>query len=395
MQNTPSAPLRILMGPGPSDVHPRVLAAMARPTVGHLDPYFGLLMEDTKDLLRYAFKTKNDVVLPVSAPASAGMEMCFVNLIEPGDAVIVASNGVFGQRMKENVERIGGELIHLDHPWGQPVDPERVRAAFREHKRVKLLAFVHAETSTGVRSDAAALCAIAKEHGALSIVDAVTSLGGIPVEVDAWGADAVYSGSQKCLSAPPGLSPITFSARAVEMIKARKTKVQSWFLDLSLVLSYWSGEGARSYHHTAPVNAIYGLNQALRMLREEGLEASWRRHMHYHKALRDGLIALGFSFLVDEPYRLPELNTVLLPDGVDDAKTRRYLLDKFGIEVGGGLGKFAGKLWRIGLMGQSASRHNVTVLLAAVEAALAPIKGQAAFGRGTGAAAEILNAPLR
>jgi len=395
MQDTLSAPLRILMGPGPSDVHPRVLAAMARPTVGHLDPYFGFLMEETKQLLRYAFKTSNEVAFAVSAPASAGMEMCFVNIIEPGDSVIVASNGVFGQRMKENVERCGGKLISIDHEWGEPVDPERVRVAFRGHESVKALAFVHAETSTGVRSDASALCAIASEHGALSIVDTVTSLGGIPVEVEAWGADAVYSGSQKCLSAPPGLSPITFSERAVDAVKLRKTKVQSWFLDLSLVLSYWGGSQSRSYHHTAPVNAIYGLHEALRMLREEGLEVSWRRHAHYHRALALGLEALGFRFLADASVRLPELNAVLLPDGIEDAKTRNHLLNEFGIEVGGGLGKFAGKLWRIGLMGQSASRRNVLALLSAIEMALAPFKGHQVFGRGTGATAEVLNTPMR
>ena len=394
MQNAPTSPVRILMGPGPSDVHPRVLQAMARPTVGHLDPYFSLLMDETKELMRYAFRTKNDVVLPVSAPGSAGMEMCFVNLIEPGDKVIVAINGVFGGRMKENVERCGGEAIIVDHDWGKPVDVERVAQAFRTNKGVKVLAFVHAETSTGVRSDAAALCALARDHGALTIVDTVTSLGGIPVEVDGWGADAVYSGTQKCISAPPGLSPVTFSARAVDAVKARKKKVQSWFLDLTLVLSYWGGKDARSYHHTAPVNAIYGFNEALRMLQEEGLEQSFRRHAHYYQGLRAGLEALGFRFLVDENSRLPQLSTVFLPEGLEDAKTRRYLLDEFGIEVGGGLGQFAGKLWRIGLMGQSASRRNVLTLLTGIEAALAPVKGRAIAGQGTGAANEALGAGL-
>ena len=382
------------MGPGPSDVHPRVLAAMARPTVGHLDPYFSLLMDETKELLRYAFRTKNDVVLPVSAPGSAGMEMCFVNLVEPGDKVIVAINGVFGGRMKENVERCGGEAIIVDHEWGKPVDVERIAGAFRAHGPIKALAFVHAETSTGVRSDAAALCALARDHGALAIVDAVTSLGGIPVDVDAWGADAVYSGTQKCISAPPGLSPVTFNARAVEAVKARRKKVQSWFLDLTLVLSYWGGKDARSYHHTAPVNAVYGLNEALRMLQEEGLEQSFRRHAHYHRGLRAGLEALGFRFLVEEQYRLPQLNTVYLPDSLDDARARRFLLDEFGIEVGGGLGQFAGRLWRIGLMGQSASRRNVMTLLSGIEAVLAPVNGKAVAGKGTGAANEALGAAL-
>ncbi len=391
MQNVPTTPVRILMGPGPSDVHPRVLAAMARPTVGHLDPYFSLLMDETKELLRYAFRTKNDVVMPVSAPGSAGMEMCFVNLVEPGDKVIIAVNGVFGGRMKENVERCGGEAIIVDHEWGKPIDPERVEKAFRDNGQVKALAFVHAETSTGVHSNAEPLCWMAREFGALSIVDTVTSLGGIPVEVDLWGADAVYSGTQKCISAPPGLSPVTFSPRAVEAVKARKTKVQSWFLDLTLVLSYWDGKGGRSYHHTAPVNAVYGLNEALRMLQEEGLEQSFRRHAHYHQGLRAGLEALGFRFLVEEQFRLPQLNTVFLPEGLEDAKARRFLLDEFGIEVGGGLGAFAGKLWRVGLMGQSASRRNVMTLLSAIEAALTPAKGAGIAGRGTGAANEALS----
>jgi alanine-glyoxylate transaminase/serine-glyoxylate transaminase/serine-pyruvate transaminase len=295
------------------------------------------------------------------------MEACFVNLIEPGDKVIVCQNGVFGGRMKENVERCGATVVAVDDDMGKPVDPDKLRAALKDHPDAKAVAFVHAETSTGVASDAATLCAIAGDAGCLTIVDAVTSLAGIPVEVDAWGADAVYSGTQKCISCPPGLSPVTFSPRAIEAVKARKTKVQSWFLDLNLVLAYWDGDGGRSYHHTAPVNALYGLNEALAIVEEEGLEASWARHARTHNALRAGLDAMGVQFLVDPAHRLPQLNTVFIPDGLDDATTRGALLREHGIEIGAGLGPFADKIWRIGLMGESSRINNVLVFLAALE----------------------------
>jgi len=359
-------PERLLMGPGPSDVSERVRSALARPTIGHLDPSFVAMMDDLKSLLRFALRTENPLTVPVSAPGSAGMETCFVNLLEPGDTVIVCQNGVFGGRMAENVRRIGATAVMVEDAWGTAVDLDKVRDAFKQNPGVKALAFVHAETSTGVESDAAQLCKIAAEFGALSIVDAVTSVGGIPLEVDKWGIDAMYSGSQKCLSAPPGLSPVSFSARAVDVLKNRKTPVQSWFLDLSLVMNYWEGQGARSYHHTAPVNALYGLHESLVVLEEEGLEAAWARHRSNHLRLKDGLATLGLSLLVDEPHRLPQLNTVVIPDGVDDAQVRKQLLQDHQIEIGAGLGSLAGKVWRIGLMGESSRPEKVDQFLGAL-----------------------------
>lgn len=359
-------PARLLLGPGPSNVPPRILAALARPTIGHLDPRFVAMMDEVKVLLQQAFRTSNRLTLPISAPGSAGMEACFVNLIEPGDTVIVCRNGVFGGRMRENVMRLGAHCVLVEDPFGQAVSLDKVDAALKANPGARALAFVHAETSTGAASDAAALCKLAREHGALSIVDSVTGLGGIPLEVDAWGADAIYSGSQKCLSAPPGLSPLSFGEHAVAALNARKTPVQSWFLDLGLVMSYWSGEGARAYHHTAPVNMLYALHEALLILHEEGLEASWARHRANHLRLRDGLTAIGLQMLVPEAARLPQLNTVCIPAGSDDLGTRRRLLDEFGIEVGGGLGELAGKVWRIGLMGHGSRPENVDRVLQAL-----------------------------
>lgn len=370
-------PRRILMGPGPSDVSPRVLGALARPTIGHLDPDFVALMDEVKALLQYAFKTNNDLTFPVSAPGSAGMETCFANLLEPGDTAIVCANGVFGGRMKENVERCGATAVMVEDEWGRPVDPDKVGAVIAANPQARLLAFVHAETSTGARSDAAALCALASDAGMLSIVDTVTSVGGIEVAVDDWGADAVYAGTQKCLSCVPGLSPVTFSDRAAEVVRNRKRKVQSWFLDLNLVLGYWGGESKRAYHHTAPVNSIYALHEALLILREEGLEAAWARHALHHQALAAGLDALGIRFVVDRQWRLPQLNAVMIPDGVDDAAARRRLLDDFGLEIGAGLGALAGKAWRIGLMGHAASRQNVMHCLNALQSLLGAGNGSA------------------
>lgn len=363
-------PHRTLMGPGPSDVHPRILEALGRPTIGHLDPAFVGMMDEVKSLLQYAFQTQNSLTMPVSAPGSAGMEACFVNLLEPGDKVIVCVNGVFGTRMLENVTRSGGVAVRVDDEWGSPVDPAKVEAALKANPDTKILAFVHAETSTGVQSDAAALCALAQQYGCLSIVDTVTGLAGIPVEVDAWGADAVYSGTQKCLSCTPGLSPVTFSERAAEVIRNRKTPVQSWFLDMNLVMGYWGGGAKRAYHHTAPINALYGLHEALVLLQEEGLEASFARHRAMHLRLRAGLEALGIRFVVEEPYRLPQLNTVWIPEGVDDAAARARLLNEFDLEIGAGLGALAGKVWRIGLMGYSAREENVDRCLAALAAVI-------------------------
>lgn len=359
-------PQRTLMGPGPSDVPQRILDAMQRPTIGHLDPAFQEMMEQIKSLLRYAFQTSNALTFPVSAPGSAGMEMCFVNLVEPGDRVLVCINGVFGNRMLENVKRCGGVPVVVEDDWGKPVTVVKVEQALRDNPGIKVLAFVHAETSTGAQSDAGALAALAQKHGALTIMDCVTSLGGTPVLIDEWGIDAAYSGSQKCLSCTPGLSPVTFSERAIEKVKARKTPVQSWFLDLNLVLGYWQSGGMRTYHHTAPVNPLYGLHEALVILSEEGLENAWARHRAMHEKLKTGLDALSLNFVVDAAARLPQLNSVWIPAGVDDAAARGRLLGEFNLEIGAGLGALAGKVWRIGLMGYSARQHNVDFALQAI-----------------------------
>lgn len=363
-------PTRTLMGPGPSDVSPRVLEALARPTIGHLDPAFVDMMDEMKRLLQYAFRTENALTFPVSAPGSAGMETCFANLLEPGDKAIVCQNGVFGGRMKENVERCGAEAIMVQDPWGRAVDPNKVEAVLKAHPDAKVLAFVHAETSTGAQSDARALAELARKYDCLTIVDAVTSLAGSPLEVDAWALDAVYSGTQKCLSAPPGLSPVSFSERAAEVIRGRRSKVQSWFLDLSLVMGYWGSGAKRAYHHTAPINNLYGLHEALVMLQEEGLENAWARHLSHHQALEAGLAAMGLSLVVPEGERLPQLNAVSIPDGVDDAAVRARLLSEYNLEIGAGLGDLAGKIWRIGLMGQSCTARNVEYCLQALDEVL-------------------------
>lgn len=363
-------PQRTLMGPGPSDVSSRVLGALARPTIGHLDPLFLQLMDEIKSLLQFAFQTNNALTLTMSAPGSAGMEACFVNLVSPGDKVIVCQNGVFGGRMKENVERCGGTAIMVEDSWGDPVSLTKVEAAFDDHPDAAILAFVHAETSTGVASNAASLCALAARHDALSIVDAVTSLGGIELLVDQWGVDAMYSGTQKCLSCVPGLSPITFSERAAQRIKNRQHKVQSWFLDMQLIMGYWGGENKRAYHHTAPVNNLYALHESLLILKEEGLAATQARHWLNHRALVAGLEAMGLSMAVAPNYRLPQLNSVIIPEGVDDAALRAALLNEFDLEIGAGLGGLAGKTWRIGLMGFASNERNVVFCLSAMETIL-------------------------
>ncbi len=386
-------PLRTLMGPGPSDIHPRILSALARPTIGHLDPAFIRMMDEIKKLLQKAFQTVNEITLPVSAPGSAGMETCFANLVEPGDKVIVCINGVFGMRMKENVERCGGICLPIEEEWGKPVPVDAVKEALENTKDVKALAFVHAETSTGVESDAAPLCQLAHDHGVLSIVDCVTSLGGIPVRVDEWKADAVYSGTQKCLSCVPGLSPVTFSERAVQAVANRKTKVQSWFLDLSLVMGYWKEGTTRAYHHTAPVNSLYALHESLVMLQEEGLENAWQRHANHHVALKAGLEAMGLEFAVAEEHRLPQLNAVKIPDGVEDAVIRAQALERFGLEIGAGLGAFAGKVWRIGLMGQSCSAKNILTCLNVLETLLSEAGADIQVGKANAASQKILFSP--
>jgi len=362
-------PRRILMGPGPSDVSPRVLSALARPTIGHLDPQFQALMEEIKAALQRLFNAPDHACVPLPAPGTAGMEAAIMNLLEPGDRCVVAVNGAFGGRMADMAGRAGASVVTVDHDWGKPVDGARVEAALAEAP-TKVLAFVHAETSTGARSDAASLCAIARKHGALSVVDCVTSLGGIVVDVAAWDADVVYSGTQKCLSAPPGLSPIALSKRAQAAISGRKEKVRNWLLDFNLLMSYWGGDGGRTYHHTAPINALYGLHESLVAIFEEGQQAAIVRHARMHEALVAGLEAAGLSMLVEAQDRLPQLNTVKVPEGVDEAAVRAQVLKAWDLEIGAGLGPLKGQVWRIGLMGASATPWHVRLCLTALCEAL-------------------------
>lgn len=368
-------PKRILMGPGPSNCHPSVLKAMSEPLVGHLDPEFLAIMDETQAQLRQVMKTRNELTLPVSGTGSAGMETCFCNLVEPGDDVLVCINGVFGTRMADIVERLGGRLQTVEAEWGKPIAAQDVESAVAKHDP-KVLAIVHAETSTGVLQPIKEVSRIAHEAGALLIVDAVTSLGGCNVDTDGWRVDAIYSGTQKCLSCPPGLAPVSFSQAALEALDARGGKVPSWYLDMSMVRKYWGTE--RTYHHTAPISMIYALRQALRVVLDEGLEARFERHRLNHKALVAGLETMGLSMLVEEPYRLPMLNAVRIPEGVDEKRVRQILLSDYDIEIGGGLGPLAGQIWRIGLMGHSCTSGNVMLLLGALEKILkahgAPIR---------------------
>src|SRR5688572_15203834 len=378
-QLTPSP--RILMGPGPSDVHPRVLQAMGTPLLGHLDPEFVKIMNETQGMLRYAFQTNNRLTFPVSGTGSAGMETCVVNLIEPGDKMLVCVNGVFGQRMVDVAQRAGAQVTVVERPWGQVFEAEQVReAAMRV--RPKVIGIVHAETSTGAWQPMEEIGRIAREAGSLLLMDCVTSLGGVPVLLDQWGVDAAYSGTQKCLSCPPGLSPVSFSDRAGEAIKARKTKVQSWYLDMSMVERYWGDE--RFYHHTAPITMNYALREALRLVCEEGLEKRWGRHMRNHRALKAGLTALGIEYATQEGHQLPQLNAVKIPTGVEDLPVRKKLLGEFGIEIGGGLGEFKGKAWRVGLMGHTSRGENVLAFLGALEQCL--VKAGATVKPGAGVA---------
>lgn len=380
-------PVRTLMGPGPSDVNPRILEALSRPTIGHLDPAFIAMMEEVKALLQFAFQTENKLTLPVSAPGSAGMETVFTNLLEPGDAVIICQNGVFGGRMKENVERCGARAIMVEDSWGATIDLDKVEQALAENPEAKALAFVHAETSTGVRSDAQTLCALAQKYDCLSIVDAVTSLGGIELCVDDWGIDAIYSGTQKCLSCVPGLSPVSFSERAAQVISSRKHRVQSWFLDLNLVMGYWGSDSKRAYHHTAPINSLYALHESLVILQEEGLQNAWQRHALHHEAFAAGITAMGLGFVVAKEYRLPQLNAVSFPAAINDADVRNALLRDYSLEIGSGLGALAGKVWRIGLMGYASNRKNVLFCLSALANVLAA-QGMAIDSKATIAAAQ-------
>jgi len=377
---------RILMGPGPSDVPPRVLQALSAPCIGHLDPAFLAIMNETQDLLRHLFQTENELTIAVSGTGSAGMEACFVNLVEPGDEVVVCVNGVFGTRMCDIVGRLGGRLIRVDAPWGKTIDPNAVREAVNG-KSPKVLAIVHAETSTGVCQPLEEIKTIAKDAGALFLVDMVTSLGGMDVAIDRMGIDAAYSGTQKCISCPPGLSPISFSPAAMDVLKNRKTPVASWYLDMSMVSSYWGNE--RKYHHTAPINMNYALREALRLIAEEGLETRFARHLLNHRALVAGVEAMGLSMLVAEGARLPMLNTISIPDGADDVKVRKALLNDFDMEIGGGLGDLAGKVWRVGLMGHTSRRRNVVLFLSALETILKTQGASITPGKALDAAAAV------
>jgi alanine-glyoxylate transaminase / serine-glyoxylate transaminase / serine-pyruvate transaminase len=355
------------MGPGPSNVPARVLQAMSAPCIGHLDPYFLSVMDETQDLLKYLFQTDNAFTIPVSGTGSAGMEACLVNLVEPGEEVVVCVNGVFGSRMADIVGRLGGHLIQIDGKWGRTIDPEAVAKAVHK-KNPKVVALVHAETSTGVCQPLEDIAYITHEADALFLVDMVTSLGGVKVAVDDMGIDAAYSGTQKCISCPPGLSPVTFSPAAIKALEKRKNPIMSWYLDMSMVRSYWGSE--RTYHHTAPINMIYALREALRIIAEEGLEARFTRHQHNHRALVADIEVMGLTMLVPESERLPTLNAVCIPEGVNDMKVRKALLTDFGIEIGGGLGDLQGKIWRVGLMGHSSTRKNVFLFLSALETIL-------------------------
>ncbi len=373
--NTPSVaelnpPSRLLLGPGPSPVSPRVLRAMSVPLLGHLDPKFLEIMNEVQGQLRAVLGTQNQFTIAVSGTGSAGMEAALVNVLEPGDTMIVVVSGVFGTRMADIVGRCGAKLVKIEIPWGQVVRPEQIEEALKKEGKVKAVGLVHAETSTGAWQPMEGLGKLCHDHGAMLVVDTVTSLGGVPVEIDAWGADAVYSGTQKCLSCPPGLAPFSLSQRALDALKARKTKVQSWYLDASMIADYWA-DGKRAYHHTAPISMVYALREALRLVQEEGLPARFERHRRNSAALLAGLAALGCEPQAAAGHRLPSLNCVKVPAGVDELAVRKWLLAERNIEIGGGLGPLAGKVWRVGLMGEGSRQEHVLAVLAALEQALA------------------------
>ncbi len=384
-------PQRKLMGPGPSDISPRVLSALSKPTLGHLDPLFISMMDEVKAMLQEVFKTQNHLTFPISAPASAAMECALVNIIETQDKIIVCRNGVFGMRMSDIVERCGGNPICVDDEWGNSIDLNKLSEAIKQHPDAKAVAFVYAETSTGARSDAASIAKLARQADMLTIADCVTALGGIELDCDKWGLDIVYAGTQKCLSAPPGLAPFTINKKALNIIRTRKSKVPSWFLDLALLDSYWQGtDKKRSYHHTAPVNNISALHEALVMLLEEGLATSCQRHLLMHEALKAGIKCLGMDFIVDENWRLPQLNAISIPQSVDDAKVRGLLLNDYGLEIGGGLGNLADKVWRVGLMGYGARTENVLYFLNSIEAVLISLGVSLPRGKAANAALEVI-----
>lgn len=374
---------RLLLGPGPSDAHPRVLSVMSTPLLGHLDPQFLEIMAETQSLLRLAFRTRNSLTFPVSATGSAGMECCLVNLLEPGDRLVVARMGYFGARLAEIGERTRAEMTVIDAPWGEVFELDRLRDVLKQ-TRPKVLAIVHAETSTGALQPLAELGKLCHEFDTLLLVDAVTSLGCSPLEVDAWEIDAVFSCSQKGLGCPPGLAPLSLSDRAVEALHRRKSRVQSWYLDLTTVQKYWGAD--RAYHHTGPITMVYALREGLRLLMEEGLEARWERHRRNHLALRAGLTALGLEYVANPMCQMPQLNAVRIPAGIDDLAVRKQLLSEFGIEIGGGLGDFKGKVWRIGLMGYNSRPSNVMLVLGALERCLTTQGYRVSPGSGVAAA---------
>ncbi len=386
----PPAPLnpsrRLLLGPGPSEVHPRVLAALGMPLLGHLDPEFVALMDETQNLLRYVFQTENRLTMAVSGTGSAGMEAVVVNLIEPGDRMLVCVNGVFGARMVDVAQRAGAEVTAIERPYGEIFDPEEIRAAVKKVSP-KLVGIVHAETSTGAWQPVDEIARIAHDAGALIAIDTVTSLGGVPVDIDAWEVDAVYSGTQKCLSCPPGLAPVSFGPRASEIIQNRKSKVQSWYLDMGMIQRYWGSD--RFYHHTAPISMNYALREALALVVEEGLEARFARHALNAEALKAGLAAMNMSIVTVEGHQLPQLTCVRIPDGVDDMVVRKRLLKDWEIEVGGGLGSLKGRAWRIGLMGHGSRRSNVSLVLAALETCLRDLGTSIEPGAALAAAADV------
>jgi alanine-glyoxylate transaminase / serine-glyoxylate transaminase / serine-pyruvate transaminase len=383
---TVTPPVRTLLGPGPSDIHPRVLAALGRPTVGHLDPYYLRVMDELQSMLREVFRTKNRMTMAISGTGSAGQEATVVNLVEPGERVLVCINGVFGGRLADMAERAGGEVSKIERPWGEVFSVAEVKEALAQVKP-KVVAIVMAETSTGARQPVEEIAAAVREAGAMLILDTVTALGGVPVEIDKWQIDVVYSGTQKCLSCPPGLAPISLSDRAVEKILKRKEKVRSWYLDISMLANYWGSD--RVYHHTAPINMTYGLHEALRIVLEEGLDACFARHRKNHEALKAGLAAIGICYATQTGRELPQLNAVKIPNGVDDLAVRNGLLEKFGIEIGAGLGAFKGKVWRIGLMGYSSRQSNVLLVLAALEQLLAAQGHKFEHGAAVAAANEV------
>lgn len=354
----------LLMGPGPSSVSDQVYHALAKPTLGHLDPSFILIMDEIKAMLKEVLQTGNAMTMPMSGTGSAGMETCFVNLIEKGDPVLIMVNGVFSTRMVDVAERLGAEVDRIDFEWGTPVQVEKVKEKLQQ-KTYKIVAMVHAETSTGVCNPVEEVGQLLKNNPALFLVDAVTSLGGMEIKTDEWGIDALYSGTQKCLSCPPGLAPVSFSSEAIEKLKSRKSKVPNWYLDLSLLINYWEGS-KRAYHHTAPINMNYGLYQALYNLLEEGTGKAYQRHLEVHHQLVSGLADLGLSMYVEKSARLPMLNAIVVPEGVDEASVRSSLLKDYSIEIGAGLGPLAGKIWRVGLMGHTARPENVEKLLSAL-----------------------------